>query len=299
MSNVAARRKALGRGLAVLIPTGPPEADGNDGGEIHRVDIGAIDPNPYQPRRDFDEDEIAGLAESIKNQGLLQPVVLRKNGNRYEIISGERRFRAFQRLRRDTVPCYVRGNVSDDEMLELALVENIQREELNEIEKAAAYRKLLEQCGYTHEALAQKVGKSRAVITNAMRLLNLPEAVQGMVRRNEISAGHARAVLAVEGAEAQTEAARRILRDGLTVRGAESAAKAAKEGGVLAKPAPEAREPSDPNVAQAVERLCYKVGAPVRLKAGGEGRGRLEIEYFSEEDLARLFDILLGDGVAG
>jgi ParB family chromosome partitioning protein len=296
MNAAGTKRKALGRGLAVLIPTGPPEAEGNDGGEIYKIDIGAIDPNPYQPRRDFDESEIAGLAESIKNQGLLQPVVLRKKGSRYEIISGERRFRAFRHLGRDTVPCYVRGNVSDDEMLELALVENIQREELNEIEKAAAYKKLLEQCGYTHDALAQKVGKSRAVITNAMRLLNLPDEVQEMVRNGEISVGHARAVLSIDGAGAQVEAARRILSEGLTVREVESVAKAGRAGGDRSKPAaPGAREPDDPNVADALEKLRYKFGAPVRLKAVGDGGGRLEIEYFGEDDLARLFDILLGD----
>jgi len=301
MNTAAIKRKALGRGLANLIPTGPAEAEGNDGGEIHNVDISAIDPNPYQPRKDFDESEIAGLAESIKNQGLLQPIVLRKKGNRYEIISGERRFRAFQHLRRDTVPCYVRGNVSDNEMLELALVENIQREELNEIEKAIAYKKLLEQCGYTHDALAQKVGKSRAVVTNSMRLLNLPAEVQEMVRKNQLSMGHARAVLAIEGPKAQLEAARRILQDGLTVRDAENIVKIDKGVADKAKPAVTASEadeqPEDPNVAHALEQLRYKFGTPVRLKVAGEGRGRLEIEYFSEGDLVRLFDILLGAGV--
>ncbi len=304
MNAVATKRKALGRGLANLIPTGLTEADGNDGGEIHFVDINAIDPNPYQPRTDFDESEIAGLAESIKNQGLLQPIVLRKKGIRYEIISGERRFRAFQHLRRDTVPCYVRGNVSDNEMLELALVENIQREELNEIEKAIAYKKLLEQCGYTHDALAQKVGKSRAAVTNSMRLLNLPAEVQEMVRKNRISMGHARAVLAVDGEAAQLEAARRILQDGLTVRDVESIVKADKEGGsavdkakqpaaTTAAPEPEERV-EDPNVAHALEQLRYRFGTPVRLRSAGEGKGRVEIEYFGENDLARLLEILLG-----
>jgi ParB family transcriptional regulator, chromosome partitioning protein len=305
MNTAAIKRKALGRGLANLIPTGPAEAEGNDGGDIHNADISAIDPNPYQPRKDFDESEIAGLAESIKNQGLLQPIVLRKKGNRYEIISGERRFRAFQHLRRDTVPCYVRGNVSDNEMLELALVENIQREELNEIEKAIAYKKLIEQCGYTHDALAQKVGKSRAVVSNSMRLLNLPAEVQEMVRKNQLSMGHARAVLAVEGPKAQLEAARRILQDGLTVRDAENIVKTDKGGAAdgveRVKPvvaAPEADDqPEDPNVAHALEQLRYKFGTSVRLKVAGEGRGRIEIEYFSEGDLVRLFDILLGAGV--
>jgi ParB family chromosome partitioning protein len=288
----------LGRGLANLIPTGPAEAEGNDGGEIHHVDIGAIDPNPYQPRKDFDESAIVELAESIKNQGLLQPIVLRKNGNRYEIISGERRFRAFQYLRKDTVPCYVRGNVSDNEMLELALVENIQREELNEIEKAIAYKKLLEQCGYTHDTLAQKVGKSRAVVSNSMRLLNLPEEVQDMVRKNRISVGHARAVLAIEGEAAQLEAARRILQDGLTVRDVESFVKADKGGKVKAKPAASApgERPEDPNVAHVLEQLRYRFGTPVRLKVAGEGGGWVEIEYFSDDDLARLLGILLGGG---
>jgi ParB family chromosome partitioning protein len=304
MSTAATKRKALGRGLSNLIPTGPTEAEGNDGGEIHLVDTNAIDPNPYQPRKEFDENEIAGLAESIKVQGLLQPIVLRKKGIRYEIISGERRFRAFQRLRRDAVPCYVRGNVSDNDMLELALVENIQREELNEIEKAIAYKKLIEQCGYTHDVLADKMGKSRAVVTNAMRLLNLPAEVQEMVRKNQISMGHARTVLAIEGAAAQCEAARRILQEGLTVRDIENIVKAEKGGGGgvdRAKPvpaAPEAGGPEDPNVAHALEQLRYRFGTPVRLKTSGDGKGgRLEIEYFSEDDLARLFDILL-DGAA-
>jgi len=307
MNTVATKRKALGRGLANLIPTGPAEAEGNDGGEIHHVDINAIDPNPYQPRKDFDDSEIAGLAESIKNQGLLQPIVLRKKGIRYEIISGERRFRAFRRLRRDTVPCYVRGNVSDNEMLELALVENIQREELNEIEKAIAYKELIEQCGYTHEALAQKVGKSRAAVSNSMRLLNLPAEVQEMLRKNRISMGHARAVLAIEGDAARLEAARRILQDGLTVRDTENIVKVDKGAAVeavpaktaAAVPAAEPREPEDPNVAQVLERLRYKFGTQVWLKVAGEGKGRIEIEYFGGDDLSRLLDILLGGGAQG
>jgi len=298
MSN--GRRKVLGRGLANLIPT--HSEDGGKDGEIHHVDISAIDPNPYQPRIDFDEGEIAGLAESIKNQGLLQPVVLRQNGGRYEIISGERRFRAFRLLRRDSVPCYVRSGVSDDEMLELALVENIQREQLNEIETAIAYRKLLDQCGFTHEDLARKVGKSRTAVTNCMRLLNLPAEVQEMVRRGEISTGHARAILALDGEEAQVEAARRILEDKLTVRDIEQLAAQPKqaEGGSQEsgeQPLPPkdkaADRPQDPNIAHQLEQLQYKFGTQVRLKTAKSGKGRLEIDYFSEDDLVRVFDLLL------
>jgi ParB family chromosome partitioning protein len=277
--------------------------DGKNGGEIHDVDINAIDPNPYQPRVDFDDAEIAGLAESIKNQGLLQPIVLRQAGGRYEIISGERRFRAFRRLQRETVPCYVRGQVSDSEMLELALVENIQREELNEIETSLAYKKLLEQCGYTHDALAQKVGKSRAAVSNSLRLLNLPSEVQEMVRRGEISVGHARAVLSVEGgAERQVEAARKIASDGLTVRDAESLAKGGTpaggaDGDKTSTAGPKGKDPSDPDTAHQLERLRYKYGTSVRLKVLGGGKGRVEIEYFSQSDMARLFDLLLDNAV--
>ena len=299
MSN-GGRRKVLGRGLASLIPT--HSADGDKDGEIHHVDINAIDPNPYQPRVDFDEGEIAGLAESIKNSGLLQPVVLRQNGSRYEIVSGERRVRAFRSLRRDSVPCYVRGGVSDNEMLELALVENIQREQLNEIETAAAYRKLLDQCGYTHEDLAQKVGKSRAAVTNCLRLLNLPAEVQEMVRKGGISTGHARAILALDGEEAQLEAARRIVEDKLTVRDAEQIAQQKKAAGDGSEPPAPPKikadgPPPDPNIAHQLEKLQYKFGTQVRLKAMGNGKGRLEINYFSEEDLVRVFDLLL-EGVS-
>ena len=299
MSN-GSRRKVLGRGLASLIPT--HSEDGSGDGEIHHVDINAIDPNPYQPRVDFDEGEIAGLAESIKNSGLLQPVVLRQNGSRYEIVSGERRVRAFRSLRRDSVPCYVRGGVSDNEMLELALVENIQREQLNEIETAAAYRKLLDQCGYTHEDLAQKVGKSRAAVTNCLRLLNLPAEVQEMVRKGGISTSHARAILALDGEEAQLEAARRIVEDKLTVRDAEQIVQQKKAAGDGSEPPAPPKikadgPPQDPNIAHQLEKLQYKFGTQVRLKTMGDGKGRLEINYFSEEDLVRIFDLLL-EGVS-
>ena len=285
------KRKALGRGVASLIPTTPQEsADaGGDGGGIQDVDINAIDANPFQPRVDFDEEEIAGLAGSIENQGLLQPVVLRPHGDRYQIISGERRVRAFRFLKRESVPCIVKEMVTDREMLELALVENIQREQLNEIEKAAAYKKLIMEFGYTHEDLAKQVGKSRAAVTNSMRLLNLPEEVQQMLRRDELSMGHARALLSLESEEKQIEAARQILGEKLTVRDVEGAVKRKKR---EAKP----EEPQDPNIAHQLERLQYKFGTPVKIKITGNNRGRLEIEYFNGEDLVRVFDLLL-DGV--
>ena len=186
-------RKALGRGLSNLIPVKIEDSDGNH--EIHDVSINSIKMNPFQPRMDFNEDDISGLAESIKNQGLLQPIIVRQNGISFEIISGERRFRAFQYMKEDSVPCIIKKNVSDREMLELALIENIQREELNEIEKAMAYNKLLVEYNYTHEQLSEHIGKSRAAISNSLRLLKLPEDIQLLIRSNQISMGHARAML--------------------------------------------------------------------------------------------------------
>lgn len=301
LKNGSKRKSVLGRGLSNLIPTYSEEGGQDEGSgvsEVQHVDINAIDPNPHQPRVDFDEEEIAGLAASIRNQGLLQPIVLRSKGGRYEIISGERRYRAHKYLKMDSVPGIVKTNVSDKEMLELALVENIQREELNEIEKAAAYQKLIVEFSYTHEELAQQVGKSRTVITNSLRLLNLPDEVQQMVRKNEISSGHARAVLSLPTAEEQLAAARKILGDGLTVREAEQITQAQKPQKGQKTPAkPAELAPQDPNITHQLERLQYKFGTSVKLKITGNNKGRVEIEYFSEDDLVRIFDLLLDETV--
>ena len=290
-------KRALGRGINSLIPTIPEEkGDGNSESEIQFVDIGAIDPNPYQPRVEFDDEEIAGLADSIKNQGLLQPVVLRRIGGRYQIISGERRFRAFKYLKRSNVPCIIKVKITDREMLELALVENIQREQLNEIEKAIAYQRLINEFNYTHEELAKQVGKSRAVITNSLRLLNLPEEIQEMVRKNEISAGHARALLSLDTPEKQLEAARRIVEDKLTVRDIENFVQQGKKGGgepsLPAKQEPFRQQPQDPDIVHVLEKLQYKFGTPVKLKETKGDKGRIEIEYFSVSDLTRILDLL-------
>ena len=228
----------------------------------------------------------------------MQPVVLRKKGNRYEIISGERRFRAFKHLKRESVPCIVKTKVSDREMLELALVENIQREELNEIEKAAAYQKLILEFSYTHEELAKQVGKSRTVITNSLRLLNLPGEIQQMVRTNEISSGHARAILAMEDAEKQLEAARKVLDDKLTVRDIEYIVQLDKAKKPSSRPAPKPRyQVQDPNIIHQLERLQYKFGTSVKIKITGDDKGRVEIDYFNSSDLVRIFDLLLDESV--
>jgi len=297
MNKSANKPRRLGRGINSLIPTTPQDSGGGDSGnkEIQLIDISAIVPNPFQPRIDFDDDEIEGLAQSIENSGLLQPVVIRQKGAQYEIISGERRFRAFRHLKKESVPCIVKSDVTDKEMLELALVENIQREQLNEIEKAIAYQKLILEFSYTHEELSKQVGKSRTVITNSLRLLNLPEEIQMMVRKNELSMGHARALLAIECGETQLKEARRVVENGLTVRDVENITSQTKEN----KPKTAAEKPAktvqehDANTTFQLERLQYKFGTSVKLKTMGENKGKVEIEYYSNDDLIRVFDLLL------
>jgi ParB family chromosome partitioning protein len=295
MSNKSTRR-ALGRGLSNLIPTAQPDEVKviESGEEIQNLSTTTIRPNPFQPRLDFDEEEIKGLAESIENQGLLQPIVVRKKDNGFEIISGERRFRAFNFLKRETIPCIVKDKVTDREMLELALVENIQREQLNEIEKAIAYQKLLLECNYTHEQLSKQVGKSRSVISNSLRLLNLPEKIQHLLRKDDISMGHARALLSIEDESEQINLAEKIVKDNLSVRDIEKVTQSGKE--VKKEPSIlEKKEPVslDPDIANLLERLQYKFGTSVSLKSQSTDNGKLEIQYFSQSDLVRIVDLLL------
>lgn len=284
-------RTVLGRGLSNLIPVNRVEALEND--EIHEVAVASIKTNPYQPRIDFDETEIAGLAESIKNQGLLQPIVVRKKNDSYEIISGERRYRAFKFLKRDTVPCIVKVNVTDREMLELALIENIQREELNEIEKAIAYQKLILEYSYTHEQLSEHIGKSRTAITNTLRLLNLPEEIQIMLRKNQISMGHARALLTLNK-DQQILSANKIISENLSVRDIEKLHQSP-----LKKESNKSLQKNQINVEldvdtkSIVDQLQYKFGTSITIHDLTKKKGTLSFDFFGKEDLSRIIDILL------
>lgn len=293
MNNKTARR-ALGRGLSNLIPVTQAVETIQPGEEIQKLKISSIRPNPFQPRLDFDDEEIKGLADSIENQGLLQPVVVRKKDNGFEIISGERRFRAFNYLKRETIPCIVRDKVTDREMLELALVENIQREQLNEIEKATAYQKLLLECNYTHDELSKQVGKSRSVISNSLRLLNLPDKIQQLLRKDAISMGHARALLSIEDETEQLNLAEKIVKDSLSVRDIEKVTQNTKE--VKKEPSQQVKKDPvtlDPDIANLLEKLQYKFGTSVSLKSLSSDNGKLEIQYFSQSDLVRIVDLLL------
>ncbi len=292
------KRRALGRGLSNLIPVEPEEPDvsregsqygGN--GVISYVPRDQVRTNPYQPRVDFDDEEIRGLADSIQNQGLLQPVVLRKCTDGYEIISGERRFRAMGLLEYDKVPCLVKEEITDREMLEMALVENIQREDLNEIEKAHAYSKLMADCGLSHEELSKRVGKSRSAVTNSLRLLKLSSDLQQKVRTGELTMGHARSLLSIDGEDFRNRMAERIVKENLSVRDVEREMQKQKPARTKKKPD---SAHSDPNLNDVVEKLRYKFGTAVKISGKPDGKGAVEISFYGTEDLNRILDMIIG-----
>jgi len=301
--NKKGSRRVLGRGLAALIPTSPLEGTAGEQ-EIVDIDSTIIKPNPYQPRTEFNNEEIKELADSIRAQGLLQPILVRQKGNaEFEIISGERRFRALRTLGRNRIPCIVKTKISDREMMEIALVENIQREDLNEIDKAEQYQKLITEYNYTHETLAKQMGISRSAITNTLRLRTLPHEIQQMLKKKALSMGHARALLSIQDNKQRIELATRIVDEELSVRAIERKAQRAGEQqgrGKQKKGRP--LKNVDPNIAEAVNRLQYKLGTPVTIKFKKANQGIIETEFYSEKDLSRIFDVLLtgtshpGDG---
>lgn len=287
------KRRALGRGLGALIPQGtsanPPPAD-------RRVLVTDIRPNPHQPRRYFDDARLSELAESIKQQGILQPLIVRKLDQGYELIIGERRLRAAQKAGLDRVPVIIK-EITDAQSMEMALVENIQREELTPIEEALAYRQLMEELHLTQEEVASRVGKSRPVITNLLRVLSLPEEIKEEIDRGNLSMGHARPLLALGMPEQQVAMARRIMRQGLSVRETETlvaqtvAQPLSVSEPVLADvtqdPAEEPAVRHDIHVSALEDELIRLLGTKVRLRPKKKG-GRIEIEYYSSEELEGL-----------
>jgi ParB family chromosome partitioning protein len=286
-------RRALGRGLTNLIPQ-DSEEKGSDN-EIVLVDSNSIRPNPFQPRREFDQTEIEGLAESIKNQGLLQPVVLRKKVDGYEIISGERRFRALRHLGNNKIPCIIKPKIADREMIEMALVENIQRENLNDIEQAFAFQRLMLECGLSHEELSKRVGKSRSAVTNTLRLLKLPEELQQSLMRGEITMGHARALLSIESVQQQKKLGEKIVSQKLSVREVEEATQQDKAHASHTKNSPKKidQEKPDPNLTDTIDKLQHKFGTMISIPKSQSQKGKIEIQFFNEPDFNRIVDILL------
>jgi ParB family chromosome partitioning protein len=300
-------KRGLGRGLGALIPTGPPSSLGMPGGHapassmavaeyepegaitgayLEEVPVNAIAPNPRQPRQIFDEDTLAELAASIAAVGLLQPVVVRKVATRsYELIMGERRWRASQLAGVDVIPAIVR-ETSDDDMLRNALMENLHREQLNPLEEAAAYQQLLDDFSVTHEELARRVGRSRPHISNTIRLLNLPPAVQKRVAAGVLSAGHARALLSIDDPAVQEQLAHRIVAEGLSVRAVEEIVALGARPTRAAR-VPGAKAPVAPGLKDLADRLSDVFETRVKVELG-QRKGKIVVEFASLDDLERI-----------
>lgn len=315
---MAVRKGGLGKGLDSMIPVYPkenakkPQSSSSrttkksekaskaqtvvkeaEDGDVIRVRISKIEPNREQPRQVFDETALGELADSIKQYGLIQPLVVKKKGDAYEIIAGERRWRASRMAGLKEVPVIVR-EISEQESMELALIENIQREDLNPMEEAKAYRRLLDEFDLTQEEMAKKVSKSRAAVANAMRLLKLDDAVQKMVEENQLSAGHARALAAIADPEIQKKAAQQIVENGLSVRETEKLVKKLTSEG--SKPKKEEKEPVNEAVElvyrQMEDKMKASLGTKVSICNGKNNKGHIEIEYYSMDELERIFDLL-------
>lgn len=284
------KRSGLGRGLSALIPEGA-DADPT----LRHVHPDEVRPNPRQPRRTFDETALEELAASIKEVGLLQPIVVREDAEGYVLLAGERRLRASRLAGLGTIPAVVRIAEGEDRQLSDALIENIQREELRPLEEAGAYQELVDEFGWTHEQVAQRVGKSRTTITNSLRLLTLPAVVQGMVDRGEIAAGHARALVGLEDRAFAEHVARKAAEEGWSVRQVEEAVRARK-----GTPPPEAPAPPrltelrPPALGELEERLAERLGTKVSITSKGD-TGRVVIRYASLDDLERIARFFYGE----
>jgi ParB family chromosome partitioning protein len=281
------KRSGLGRGLGALIP----EFEEGFEGTPLQIPLDEITSNPYQPRRILDEQKLDELASSLREHGMIQPVVVRPSTDGYQLVAGERRWRAAYRAGFTTIPALIR-HCSDREMLEIALIENMQREDLNAIEAAEAYQMALTEFKITQEELADRIGKSRTAIANTLRLLNLPEEVRTALADGRISEGHGRALLGVKDPQARLRLFRRIERENLTVRDVEYLAQQADER-PLQKPARSPRNPpADPNLREVAETLTRKLGARVSILPRRTGGGTIVIAYHSDEDLERLLELL-------
>jgi ParB family chromosome partitioning protein len=283
-------RRALGRGLSALLP----ETTANSNEELLEIDTDLIEPSPAQPRTHFDEGKLEELAQSIRSNGVVQPLLLRRMGARYQLVAGERRWRAAQRAGLRRVPAVIR-DIPDEKLLELALIENIQRQELNAIEEAHAYRRLIETLGLTQESVAQRVGRDRSFITNYLRLLRLPEDVQQLVEQEKLTMGHARALLGVDDPEIQRRIARNVIEHSLSVRETERAVKRIIAGTSPAAATQPPPKRDDANIRAAETKLRRRLSTQVRvLPNPAEAGGKLEIEYYNDTDLDRIYQLIMG-----
>ena len=281
----AGRKRGLGRGLDALIE----KAEAKPEAPVSSLPLDRLHPNRFQPRSHFDEAAIEDLAASIRAQGIVQPLVVTPEGDGYAIIAGERRWRAARKAGLEVVPVVVRAVADDRELLELALVENLQRSDLNPIEEAEAYAALQEKFGLSQEAVATRVGKARTTVTNALRLLRLPDEILDLLREGRLTAGQARPLLALEDTDEQVQLADRAVREGLSARDLERLAAAHP----LESPKPKKPDrPAEVHTAAAEERLTRRLQTRVEIKRQGK-KGHLRIHFHSEEELMRLFDVLI------
>ena len=296
-------KPALGRGLGALLAGSPatparavapgaaPISQPDSGERVQRVPLGKVRPSPLQPRKSFSDEALKELADSIREKGVVQPLIVRERGGFFELIAGERRWRASQLLQLPEVPVIVR-EADDRDVLELALIENLQRENLNAIEEALGYSQLAEQFRLTQEEIALKVGKSRAAVANATRLLKLPASIQSFIRDGRISVGHAKVILGLATEKDQQHAAERVVKDGLNVRQTEGlVAKVQSRGMKTSGDKIIAVVPVDSNIGRLEEKLREKFGTKVHLKYA-KGKGAVEISFFSDDELQRILEIL-------
>ncbi len=272
-------KKALGRGLEALIS----ETQKADKEFIDYINVDKIKPNKYQPRGGFDKQKLDELAASIKEKGVVQPILVRPSGEAYELIAGERRLKAVRTLGFNQIPAVIK-DVDDISAIELSLIENIQREELNPLDEARAYQKLIDEFNYTQEVIGQAVGKDRATVANNLRLLSLPKKVQEMLSKNLISAGHAKVILSLEDTIEQIGLSKRVIEKGLSVRSLENIIR--RKGRLKKRPVA-----ADSNIHLVADKIQERLGTKVRIRHGKK-RGTIQIEYYSTEDLERILKIL-------
>ena len=286
----ASSHNALGRGLDALISTDEVKTQGSS--TINEIPISQIEANPNQPRRDFDQEALQELAQSIKEIGIVSPITLRQiSENRFQIIAGERRWRASQIVGLQAIPAYIR-TTNDENVMEMALVENIQREDLNAIEIALAYQHLLENTGMTQEKVAERVGKSRTAVTNHLRLLKLPAQVQMALQKKEIDMGHARALLAIDSPSQQLRVFRDIQKNGYSVRQVETLVKKINEGEEDGEKRPVKKQPAMPKgIASLRDKLAEMFSSKVEMTCSAKGKGKITIPFGNEKELERIMGV--------
>lgn len=278
-------KRGLGKGLSALIPMEEKREE-----NILEISLKEIVANKNQPRKDFDENKIEELATSMKQHGVLQPIILREKGSKYELVAGERRWRAAAKAGLDTIPAIVK-EFSDADVMEIALIENLQREDLNPLEEALAYKTLMDEFGLTQEELSKRVGKSRSQIANTVRLLNLEQEIQNLVLEDLLTAGHARALLALQEKKERIKLAKKISEENLSVRQTEEIVKAfSKE---VKKKRQQREKEINPVIIDITEKLQRTLGTRVKVK-GSEKKGKIEIEFYSGDELERILETIMG-----